>query len=381
MLLLRSAIDSVAGAFRDYSVPRGGGVLADPAFAEKRAVTVLRVLNFIEPVVIISVMLFVINMGVSKEMTRESVHNALFYMLTWSLFISPLIHYPFERKYFLTPDEQTRGIFYYYFECRGLGNPFTHFYARRGSAIRLYWREMIGVALFIFALFCCCYAYRYANNIPPREKWYTTGSLSRGIFLSVPNMAVLGLVILLFAYPFMVRWDNLRRALPRAAAFVLTLISIVFVAAFVFMSVEGWLRPMAEQSVYFALHGKPCAERYVHLNVLSVLSQAAGYSLFGFVQQIIFCSIFAVQFARVFDISSSRTQLFLACLCSGAAFGLAHWANFWLGMLTFGGGVIGSAFFFQHRNVFAFGVGHGLIASLACQLWPISFWTYMDRFI
>lgn len=380
-MFLRSALSSVANAFQDYSVPRGGGVLADPALASKPAVKVLRVFNFIEPVLIISVMLFVINKGVSKEMARETVHNILFYLLVWSLFISPLVHYPFERKYFLTQEERDRGILYYYFECRGLGNPFTHFYARRGSAIRRYWREMLGVTLFIFALFCCCYAYRHVNNIPPREKWYTTGSLSRGIFLSVPNMALLGLVVVVFVYPVMVRWDNFRAALPRAAAFVLTLISIVFAAAFAFMAVEDWLRPAAESSVYFALHGKTCVERFTNLKLLSVLSQAAGYSLFGFIQQIIFCSIFAVQFARAFDISASKKQLFLACLCSGAAFGLAHWANFWLGMLTFGGGVIGSAFFFQHRNVFAFGVGHGLIASLACQLWPISFWTYLDRFI
>lgn len=380
MRYLQCFLSSITGLYRDFAIPRGGGVLVSSEYAGDWRVKALRLWNLLEPLIILGLFVGGMKLGDDKVIARETVRHILIGCAVWGLLISPLVHYPFEKRYFLTEEERKRGFSYYFFECRGLGNPLRYFWSPEGPGFIRYWREIVAVALMFVGLFICSYIYNETHHVKPREGWYSFGSIAQGLFLSPRGIVYLWFGVVLIMFPLLVRWDNLRESARMSVAFGIPMLVFVWVCIFTLMCIEDSLRPMLAPYRNFALEKETGMLRYMNFEFLRILAQTAGYSLCGFAQQLGICAFFGVYFARAFDVSGSRFQLFLACLLSGASFGISHFPNFWLGMFTFVAGCAGTPFFLRSRNTFAFGVVHGVMGSFGFQLMPISFHASMPGY-
>lgn len=335
----------------------------------------IRIWNFVEPCAVYGLILLIIWTSM-LDMKIWWVRPSLGVILAWLLVVSPVVHYPFEKDVFISECRRHRWgpFWFWFFECRGLGSPFKYYLPLDGERpyIIKYWKTILGVTLFIDLLFVSA-CITFSEEIAERFAEQLSGGFWQGIWFRAWLILKIDAGLVFIAYPFMLRLDNFAKSLKFMGAF-LVFIGLAAVAGnLLFQMNEPSLREVFKNDPYMGLRGAPAAERLARLNVFAIGGQWSGYVFWGFLQQLLFMGIFSVQFCRAFDIGRSRLALSLACLCSATFFGLIHIPNFWLSLVTFLGGLFGSLYSLQCRNLFSLGIVHGFGGTMMNKLLPINF--------
>ncbi|MBW7862965.1 MAG: hypothetical protein H3C30_00970 [Candidatus Hydrogenedentes bacterium] len=294
--------------------------------------------------------------------------------MLWMFILSPLVHYRFERDIFVLPHQQPRGLGLYFWEFRGLGNPWRYYVGKDGEPPLLvkHWR-CVAAVLAAMALLYLSAAWTFSAEIDERYgEYYAACGGKTGFIVLLLGGILLGWLFV--AIPFMVRLDNFARSVRFIAAFLVSAFVMVLLFNALFQFVLEPLRDSLEGWHHLRLRGTPARERLAALSdPLAIGGQWSGYVTWGWVQQLIFASYFGVLFGRSFPVDRSRWELFKACLCSATVFSLIHLPNVWLMAFTFFGGVFGTLFFYQMFNLFALGFSHGFGGSILNKLTPINF--------
>jgi hypothetical protein len=359
--------------FTTVRIDENSGILVQKIAAPAGYIRRIRIWNLVEPGVVYGLIMLVVwtSMLDPKVWWMRPSFGVL---LVWMLIVSPLLHYPFEKDLFLTPAQKRLGVWFYFFECRGLGSPLRYYLPVDGQPpfIRKYWKTVLGVTLFLDVLFLCAMV-TFNGDIHERFKEHMGTTMAQGLFFRVYMLLLIDVGLVLVAYPFMLRLDNFRESLKFMGAFGVLIAVIALTGNFLFHLDETGLREALKDHPYFSLRGPTTGERLRALTVAGVGGQWSGYVFWGFLQQLLFLGIFSVQICRGFDVGRSRVQLFLACLCSATLFALIHIPNFWLSLVTFVGGFLGALFSIQCRNLFALGIIHGFGGTMMNKLLPINF--------
>lgn len=183
---------------------------------------------------------------------------------------------------------------------------------------------------------------------------------------------MLDLVLIFIAYPVMLRLDNFHASVKFIIAFLIFTIPLILIFNLFFQVVEPILGPILADNPYMNFRGDPAAVRLATLNIVEVLAQWSGYVFWGWLQQMLFLSVYNTYFARAFDIREKK-QLYYSSFCTALFFGLIHIPNFWLSLFTFISGFVWAMFFVQERNLMAMGIMHGFGGTLLNKLVPINF--------
>lgn len=332
----------------------------------------IRIWNFIEPYLVFGLMMAVVWITKMDKHVWWFAPSAIF-LCGWAMIISPIVHYPFEKRLFLTPEQQRRGFLFYFFECRGLGNPIHYYFPMDGEPPYLikYWKTVLGVFVFINLLFLSALI-TFNKEILERYAAHMT-TPGQAVFFRFWLVARLDLALVFIVFPFILRLDNFTMSLKYMAVMAVWVVLIALVGNLLFSINEPALREWMKDSPAMSLRGPTAVERLHALNLFAVGGQWAGYWFWGFVQQFLFMGIFSTQLCRAFDIGRSRLHLFFACLFTAALFGLVHIPNFWLSVVTWSGGLLGAMYSMQSRNLMSLGIVHGLGGTLSNKLLPINF--------
>lgn len=365
-------LTDLKNAFTTVRIDLDSGILAQEGAVSDARLRCIRRWNLIEPLVVYGLILLIIWTSM-LDTKLWWVKPSLGALVVWCLLVSPCVHYPFERRIFLTEAQQRLGFFFYFFECRGLGSPLRYYLPMHGEKpyIIKYWRTVLLALLFLDLLFFAAMITFNKEIIERYHEHMTTPA--QGILFRIGLLLTIDAALVFGIFPFMLRLDNFHRSIRLMLAFVILLVVIAFASNLLFQCNETGLREVFKSNPYMSLRGPSAHERLSSLDVFAVGGQWSGYVFWGFLQQLLFLGVFSVQFFRAFDVGRSRLQLFLACLCSATLFGAIHVPNFWLGLITFAGGFIGALYAAQCRNLFTLGVIHGLGGTLFNKLLPINF--------
>jgi len=369
-------VNDIIRCFREIRLDRDSGFIAWTDRVTEDRLRVLRRWNFLEAWAVFALMMAVVWCDYWLDgpiMWRFRLVLGIPTIL-WAFVLSPLVHYYWEGNVFVPPHRRALGWRYFYWECRGLGDPVAYYLPRNGEppAVLRYWREVLTVIAMMTALYASA-AVTFSSEIDARyASWYPTfgGKIP---FLIVLILA-LDALWLFVGIPFMVRLDNFRNALRFIAAFLLGALVMILVFNGIFQVLLEPFRDALKSWHFLSLRGPVARERLAVLSdPLAIGGQWAGYVTWGWVQQFIFTSYFATLFARSFPIERSRSELLKACLCSAFVFGMIHLPNVWLMLFTFLGGLLGGILYYQMTNLFALGFSHGFAGSLLNKLTPINF--------
>lgn len=332
----------------------------------------IRIWNFIEPYLVFGLMMAVVWVSRLDKHVWWFMPSAIV-LVGWALILSPIAHYPFEKKLFLSPEQQQRGFLFYFFECRGLGNPIRYYFPIGGEPPYLvkYWKTILGVFCFINLLFLSALV-TFNKEIGERYAAHAT-TMGQAVFIRFWLLARIDLALVFIGFPFLLRLDNFTMSLKYMGVMAVWIVAIALVGNLLFSINEPALREWMKDNQSMRLCGPTAVERLHGLNVFAVGGQWAGYWFWGFIQQLLFMGIFSTQLCRAFDIGRSRIHLLLACLFSAALFGLVHIPNFWLSVVTWTGGFIGAFYSMQCRNLMSLGIVHGLGGTMSNKLLPINF--------
>lgn|GEM_PF-875284 len=369
-------LNEVSRCFREVNLDRDSGFIAWTDQVSADRVHYLRWWNFAEAWGVFALMMIVVWCDYWLDgpvMWRFRLVLGI-PTLVWAFVLSPLVHYRWERDVFLPPHRRTLGWRYFYWECRGLGDPLAYFLPRGGAlpAIVRYWREVLLVVAMMTALYVSA-AITFSSEIDARyAEWYPR--FGGKVPFLIALILALDALWLFVGIPFMVRLDNFRNSLRFVVAFLLGAFVMILAFNLVFQVFLEPFREALKPWHFFDLRGPTARERLAVLaDPLAIGGQWAGYVTWGWVQQFIFTSYFATMFARAFPIERSRRDLFKACLCSAFVFGMIHLPNAWLMLFTFLGGLLGGVLYYQMTNLFALGFAHGFAGSLLNKLTPINF--------
>ncbi len=365
-------MDELKRTLTTVRIDTGSGLLLQPDCGASDAyIRRVRVWNFIEPYLVFGLMMAAVWISGMDKHVWWFLPSAVV-LCAWALILSPIVHYPFEKRLFLTLEQQRWGFAFYFFECRGLGNPIRYYFPMYGEPAYIikYWKTVLGVLIFINLLFASALI-TFNKEIGERyaAQMATPG---QAIFFRFWLVARIDLALVFVAFPFILRLDNFTTSLKYMSIVLVWVVLIAVIGNLLFSIDEPTLREWMKDSPAMSLRGPTAIERLHSLDVFAVGGQWAGYWFWGFLQQLLFMGIFSTQLCRAFDIGRSRLHLFLACLFSAALFGLVHVPNFWLSVVTWIGGFLGSVYALQCRNLLALGIVHGLGGTMINKLLPIS---------
>lgn len=336
----------------------------------------IRLWNFLEAWAVFALVMAVVWCAywLDKDATKTARLVLALPTMLWMFVLSPLVHYRFEKDIFLLPNQQRRGMGLYFWEFRGLGNPFRYYVGKDGEPplVVKHWRCVAAVMAAMAVLYLSA-AWTFSAEIDARyaAKIAACGGKPQFITLLLGGLLAAWFFVLI---PFMVRLDNFARSLRFILAFLAATLVFMVLFNLFFQFVLDPLRGVLEPNHFLRLRGALARERIGALADLPAIGgQWSGYVTWGWVQQLIFASYFGVLFGRAFPVERSRRDLAKACLCSATAFSLVHLPNFWLMVFTFSGGIFGTLFFYQMFNLFALGFSHGFAGSLLNKLTPINF--------
>lgn len=357
--------------FTEVNICEDSGIVAlnedvDPSHLKK-----IRMWNLIEAIVSYGLTLLIIWTSM-LDTNLWWMWAGLGGMLIWLFFLSPIIHYKYEKEIFLTEEQQKRGVWFYFFECRGLGSAKRYYFSVDGEEplAKKHLKKIIGLTIFLDVLFIIA-----AIEFDP-EITEMLGDLGQNIAIKVlvdiALLVVIDAALIFLAYPVMLRLDNFGPSLKFIIAFIIITIPLILLFNLMFQLIEPTLGPLLEGNPYMSFRGDTAAERLLNLDLIAVGGQWAGYVFWGWLQQMLFLSVFNTFFARAFEIRE-RKGLILAAFCTALYFGLIHIPNFWLSLFTFISGFVWALYFMQERNLMAMGIVHGFGGTLLNKLAPISF--------
>ncbi len=339
---------------------------ADPKYVKK-----IRIWNLAEAFTVYGLVLIIIWVSM-LDTSLWWMWAGLGSLLIWIFILTPLVHYKYEKDLFLTEEQKARGKWFYVFECRGLGSPRRYYFSVNGEKPQLkeYFKTILALTIFIDVLFISLLV--YYDAIATQLLGGLASNIGAKIVIEVGLIVAIDFVLIFIAYPVMLRLDNFHPSIKFMVAFIIITIPLVILFNLFFQAVEPTLGPALASNPYMNFRGDPAAVRLRNLNALAVMAQWSGYVFWGWLQQLLFLSVFNTYFARGFDIRKPKQRI-LACLCTATFFGLIHVPNFWLGLFTFISGFVWALYFMQERNLMAMGIIHGLGGTLANQLTPINF--------
>lgn len=368
---MTSKIKQLMEPFKEVNICEDSGIAIMNEDANPNYVKKIRLWNLIEAFTVYGLILLIVWTSM-LDTSLWWLWAGLGALLLWTLILTPIIHYKYEKNIFLTEEQQNRGIWFYVFECRGLGSPKRYYFSVDGEEpyIKKYFSQIIIVTLFLDILFIGAligYDAEVSQMLGPIAE-----NLVAKIFLEISLIALVDFLLIFLAYPVMFRLDNFNGSVKFIIAFIIFTIPFILLFNLFFQLVEPSLSPILGDNPYFGFQGDSAAERLASLDLIVVMAQWAGYVFWGWLQQLLFLGVFNTYFARAFRIREKKQRL-LACLCSASFFGLIHIPNFWLSFFTFISGFIWALFFMQSRNLWAMGIIHGLGGTLLNKLAPINF--------
>jgi membrane protease YdiL (CAAX protease family) len=371
--LIETLPAGIKGAFTRIELEPHSGAIARPG-TNPGLLQRLRIWNFIEAIAAFSAVMAVVwcEYWLDRDATAQFRSGFGVPALLWMFVLSPLLHSRYEKGVFLTPDQEKRAAGLYFWELRGLGNPLRYYFGRDGAPplLHRHWRVVLGMTAAVTLLFVCACITFHEEMI---ERGYAGDTLAATLGVRAGMILFIDALLVFILFPFMLRLDNFARALRFIFAFMISIFAIVLAFNLFFQFVMEPLRDALEGWYYIRLRGTPASERLSALaDPLAIGGQWAGYVFWGWVQQFIFASYFAVLFGRAFDLGRRR-GFFTACFFSALVFSLVHLPNVWLMFFTFIGGFAGTLYFYQCRNIFALGFVHGFGGSLLNKLTPINF--------
>lgn len=368
-----SFLGKFISVFTAVTIDQDSGILLQNEEAPAWYVRRIRLWNFLEPFAVYGAIMLVV-WGSMLDPAVWWVKPCLGALVVWCLIITPFVHYPFEKDLFLTESQRNRGVWFYFFECRGLGSPIRYYLSVDGEPpqIRSHYKTIVGVTLFLDLLFVSAFI-TFNEDVRQRFGASMGDTVGQNILFLVWMLFLIDAGLVLLAYPWMLRLDNFHKSLRFIAAFVLLVTVMAVVGNLLFHLNEDALREGFKDNPYMSLRGARAIERLKGLNAFAVGGQWSGYVFWGFLQELLFLGVFATQINRAFDIGRSRLHVLLACLCTATLFGLIHLPNFWLGLVTFLGGLFGALCFMQCPNLFALGIVHGYGGTMMNKLLPINF--------
>lgn len=369
-------LNDISRCFREIQLDRDSGFIAWTDRVSEDRLRVLRRWNFLEAWTVFGIMMAVVwsDYWLDGPVMWQFRLTLGIPTILWAFVLSPLVHYWWEGEVFVPPHRRALGWRYFYWECRGLGDPVAYYLPRNGEppALLRYRREVLTVLVLMTVLYASA-ALTFGREIDARyADWYPVfGGKAPFVIALILGLDALWLFI---GIPFMVRLDNFRHALRFIAAFLLGALVLIPVFNGIFQVLLEPFRDTLKSWHFLSLRGPTARERLAVLgDPLAIGGQWAGYVTWGWVQQFIFSSYYATLFARAFPIERSRGELFKACLCSAVVFGMIHLPNVWLMLFTFLGGLLGGILYYQVTNLFAVGFSHGFAGSLLNKLTPINF--------
>lgn len=329
--------------------------------ANSEKVKKARIWNFVEPIIAYAIVLIVIWTSMLEDDQMYWVVPIFGVLILWVLIFSPLVHYNYEKDVFLREDQ--RNKWFYVFEARGLGSARRFFYAVNGQPplFKKYKKEII-LMLSILSII------GILALISFQEEYFEI--LSDIGLPATPAIAIiLGFVVLIvfnfvmfFGFSIMTRFDTLKAGLKHALYMIGIGIPLVL-----FFSLIFYLFPSLPY-----LTGTSVAEKFASFNILDYFGQFFGYIFWGYLQQLLFLSVFSTHFTRAFDVSKKSGQI-LASLFSSLFFGLIHLPVFWLSIFTWLGGFFWSMYFMRSKNLWGMGISHGALGTLLNKLTPVPF--------
>ncbi len=322
--------------------------------ADSPAVEWIRFWNLAEPFVVYAFVLWTVWSSI-LDTSLAWIYLAFGAQFIYLVFISPVLHYFIEKKFFLRPDQ--RSIWFYFFDARGIGSPRRFFCSagKRPAGLKRYWKEVVATLggtcfLFIAAVFAFHEYISRLFAITKERVWEIS-------MWGLPFLLLLLFVLL----PVIIRWDNYRKGIiPFLKASGLG--ALVIIAANFFFQIFPNLPFLTDT---------PVREARSSFFLVTLGGKFAGYLFLGLVYQFLFLSIFNTNFARAFDIRTEKGFL-SAASCSALFFSLIHLPNIWLFAISLVVGFLWSFYFMKTRNLFVMALSYCLLALLADQLLPVS---------
>ncbi|MGQ4873937.1 MAG: CPBP family glutamic-type intramembrane protease [Promethearchaeia archaeon] len=364
-------LQDIKSVFTEINLDYNSGIVVvndsvDPSYLKK-----IRIWNLVEGFSIYGLILLIVWTSM-LDTSLWWMWAGLGSILIWILFLTPLIHYKFEKDIFLTEEQKKRGIWFYWCECRGLGSPKRYYFSVNGEKpqIKEHFKKIIILVIFIDLLFASL-LYTYPSE--------AQSILSRMINAQIPIVILyiiffilIDILMIFIMFPLMLRLDNFGASFKFIIAFIILSIPLIIAFNFMFQILEQTVAAFFEPNPYMRFREPSAAERWANFNIIAFFSQWSGYIFWGWLQQLLFLSVFNTYFARGFDIRK-KSGLIACCLFTALFFALIHIPNFWLSLFTFIPGFFWSLYFVQARNLFAMGFVHGFGGSLLNKLVPINF--------
>ncbi|MFO8020186.1 MAG: CPBP family intramembrane glutamic endopeptidase [Promethearchaeia archaeon] len=368
---LKAKLKQIAEPFQEVKICEDSGIVVMDEKADPQYVKKIRWWNLIEAFTVYGLILLIVWVSM-LDTALWWMWAGLGALLFWTFIFSPIVHYKYEKNIYLTEQQQKRGVWFYVFECRGLGSPKRYYYSEDGEQpyLKKYFKQIIVVTLFLDILFIGALI-GYDAEVSEILGTLADNVVAK-ISLEISLIALVDFLLIFLAYPVMLRLDNFNGSVKFMIAFILFTIPFILLFNLFFQLVQPGLGPILGDNPFFGFQGDTAAERLASLNLIEVMGQWAGYVFWGWLQQMLFLGVFNTYFARGFEIREKRPR-HLACFCSGLFFGLIHLPNFWLSFFTFISGYIWALFFMQSRNLWVMGIMHGLGGTLLNKLVPINF--------
>jgi membrane protease YdiL (CAAX protease family) len=335
----------------------------------------IRLINFIEPFIAYGLVLAVIWISM-LDMDALWMYIAFGVILLWVLFVSPWVHYEKlnEKEIFLKPEQ--RNFWFWFFECRGLGSPKKYFQKdESGKPGFVLHAKMLGKMTILWDILFGSAAIEWNQEyveILGKINLPTTPPVQIGMGLLA--LLIIDVVLWFIVYPIFIRLDNFESGWNNQLR-QLTLIGIPLVVIFngFFQMFYPQLLDLFGTTGAFGMRGAPPLDRLRDLNIISYFAQWSGYVAWGWLQQLLFLSIFSTQFCRAFDLKNTDWGVYAAAAFSSLFFGLIHLPNFWLSIMTWSAGFCWAIAFMKCRNLMIMGVSHGMLGTLGNKLLPISY--------
>jgi membrane protease YdiL (CAAX protease family) len=326
--------------------------------SDPKIVKRLRIWNIAEPILVYTIALVVIWVSGLEASWLMPVFAVL---ALWALFISPAIHYYYEKDIYL--EEENRNFWLYFFESRGMGSARRYFFTVDGEK-PLYKKyfKYIAISWIIISLSGICTAIHYNEEFLEYLTDFGLGtSLITQIIVLISLLPIL-FILLFIGFSVMIRFDTIKLALKHLG--IIIAIGIPYVLMF------NLIFTIWPDLPY--LTGDSAAQKLSEFTIVSYGSQFFGYIFWGYLQQLLFLGIFNTMLCRGFDITKPSGQI-LASFFTSMFFGLIHLPVFWLSFFTWFAGFFWSLYFMRSRNLWTMGVSHGALATLLNQLTPVPF--------
>ncbi len=335
----------------------------------------VQLINLIEPIIAYAIIIAV--MWITRLEKTPFLYGTYGVLLIWLLIISPYWHFKVLKENEIFLDGANKNLGFWMMEARGFGSPIRYYKGRQGEKAWIveYRKEIIGIILVLDILFwgaMVTFAREYGEIL---SDWGIEPTPVIRIGIGIALLLAVDLVLVFILFPLMLRLDNFRSGL--AGLKFITIVGIILIVVF-----NGFFQIFWESLIQifgyggnntFAMRGDNPEQRLRELEIFAVLGQWSGYVFWGFLQQMLFLSLFSTQFSRAFNIRKNPKLIHVAALLSASFFCIIHLPNFWLSFFTFLAGYMWSIFFMQNRNLFIMGFSHGMLGTLGNKLLPISY--------